>query len=243
MFDALLTRVRNVFRREAMTREMEEELRAHLEQSAALLVRRGMTPDEARLAARQAMGNATVIAEDAHATRGRFFDDLRRDVLHATRALLRTPGFTAVVIVTLALGFGVNGAFFAVMKRAMSPSSIVQAENWLMISDHWSWEEYQQVSRQTRSMTEWSAHADEVVLLGPDTPPWDASSHAPKRRLPSVFQASSSATCYGVADSTAILPSSGAISASLTANRSPWSASCRNCSRARRCEHPTSGFL
>ena len=173
MFDALRTRMRNVFRREAMTREMEEELRGHLEQSAALLVRRGMTPDEARLAARQAMGNATVIAEDARATRGRFFDDLRRDVLHATRALARTPGFTAVVIVTLALGFGVNGAFFAFMKRAISPSSIVQAENWLMISDHWSWEEYQQVSRQTRSMTEWSAHADEVVLLGADTPEQD----------------------------------------------------------------------
>lgn len=170
MFDALLTRVRNVFRREAVTREMEEELRQHLEHSTELLVRRGMTRDEARLAARQAMGNATVIAEDARVTRGRFFDDLRRDVLHATRALARTPGFTAVVIVTLALGFGVNGAFFAVMKRAMSPSSIPQAQTWLSISDHWSWEEYQQLRSQTRSMTEWSASADEVVLLGADTP-------------------------------------------------------------------------
>ena len=70
MFDALLTRLRNVFRREAVTREMEEELRQHLEHSAELLVRRGMAPDEARLAARQAMGNATVIAEDARVARG-----------------------------------------------------------------------------------------------------------------------------------------------------------------------------
>ena len=73
MFDALLTRVRNVFRREAVTREMEEELRQHLEQSTDLLVRRGMAPDEARLAARQALGNATVIAEDARVARGAGF--------------------------------------------------------------------------------------------------------------------------------------------------------------------------
>ena len=173
MLDALRTRLRNMFRRETVTREMEEELRQHLEHSADLLVRRGLTPDKARLAARQAMGNATVIADDAQASRGPFLDDLRRDVLHATRALARTPGFTAVVIVTLALGFGVNGAFFAVLKRAMNPSSIVQAENWLMISDLWSWEEYQQVRDQTRSMTEWSAHVDEIVLLGADTPEQD----------------------------------------------------------------------
>ena len=173
MLDALRNRVRNVFRREAVTQEMEEELRQHLEHSTELLVRRGMTPDEARLAARQAMGNATIIAEDARVMQGRFFDDLRRDVLHATRALARTPGFTAVVIVTLALGFGVNGAFFAIMKRAMSPTSIPQAETWLSISDRWSWEEFQQLSSQTRSMTEWSASADEVVLLGADTPGQD----------------------------------------------------------------------
>lgn len=174
MFEALRTRVRNVFRRETVTREMEEELHQHLEQSADLLRRRGMTPDEARLAARRAMGNATVIVEDARvARRGQFLDDLRRDVRHATRSLARSPGFTSVVIVTLALGFGVNGAFFAVMKRAMSPSSVPQAHTWLSIPDHWSWEEYQQASTQSRSMTEWSASADETVLLGADTPEQD----------------------------------------------------------------------
>jgi len=171
MFHALRSRLRNMFRRETVTREMEEELHQHLEQSAELLVRRGMTPDEARLAARQAMGNATVIVEDARvARRTRFLDDLRRDTRHAARALARTPGFTTVVIVTLALGFGVNGAFFAVMKRAMSPSSVPEAHTWLMINDLWSWEEYQQVSAQSRSMTQWSASNEEVVLLVADTP-------------------------------------------------------------------------
>ena len=65
MLDALRARLRNILRRDAVAIEMEEELRQHLEQSAELLVRRGMPPDEALLAARQALGNRTVIAEDA----------------------------------------------------------------------------------------------------------------------------------------------------------------------------------
>jgi predicted permease len=174
MFDALRTRLRNLFRRETVAGEMEDELRYHLEQSAELLARRGMAPDEARLAARSAFGNATTITEDARVARGeRLIDDIRRDVQHALRSLARTPGFTAVVIITLAFGFGVNGALFAVLKRAMSPSSIPDAHTWLRISDHWSWDEFQQLSANTVNMTEWSATADEVVLLGADTPAQD----------------------------------------------------------------------
>jgi predicted permease len=170
MFEAFRSRLRNLVRREKVTGEMEEELRYHLEQSTELLVRRGMSPDEARLAARAALGNATAIAEDARVARGsRLVDDVRRDVQHAMRALARTPGFTAVVVVTLAMGFGVNGAIFSVLKGAMSPSSIADARTWLDIPDHWSWEEFQQLSRNTKTMTEWSVEADEVVLLNADT--------------------------------------------------------------------------
>ena len=174
MLDSFLTRARNLIRRNTVAGEMEEELRNHLEESTALLVRRGMSPDEARIAARNALGNATTIAEDARVARGeRLVDDFRRDVQHALRSLVRTPGFTTVVIITLALGFGVNGALFSVLKRAMSPSSIVDAESWLDISDHWSWEEFQQLSANTTSMTEWSATGDEVVLLAADSPEQD----------------------------------------------------------------------
>lgn len=174
MLDGFRARLRNLIRRDAVIGEMEEELRYHHEQSAELLARRGMSPDEARIAARQALGNSTTIAEDAREARGgRFWDDLRRDVQQAMRALARTPGFTAVVIVTLAFGFGVNGALFAVMKRAMSPSSIADAPSWLSIPDQFSWDEFQRISTNSKTMTEWSASADEVVLLGPDTPEQD----------------------------------------------------------------------
>ena len=54
MFDGFRARLRNLIRRDTVSGEMEEELRYHLDQSAELLVRRGMSPDEARIAARQA---------------------------------------------------------------------------------------------------------------------------------------------------------------------------------------------
>ena len=170
MFDAFRARVRTLVRRDTVAAEMEEELRDHLDESARLLMRRGMSPDEARVAARQALGNTTMLAEDARAARGgTLFDDLRRDVQYGIRALTRTPGFTVVVVVTLALGFGVNGALFAVLKRAMSPSSIPQADTWLYVNDLWSWDEYRQLSQDSRALKEWSASVEETVLLAPET--------------------------------------------------------------------------
>ena len=170
MFDRLSARLRSLVRRDSLARDMEEELRQHLEASTELLIRRGMSPDAARVAARQAMGNRTVIAEDARTARGWLrLDDLRGDVQYALRALARTPLFTAVVIVTLAMSFGVNGAIFAVLKRAMNPTSIAEPESWLSIIDHWSWDDYQRISVGTKALTEWSATANEIVLLGGDT--------------------------------------------------------------------------
>ena len=72
-------------------------------------------------------------------------DDVRRDVQHAMRSLIRTPGFTVVVVITLAMGFGVNRASVAVLKRAMTPTSIADAGSWLQIPDRWSWEDVQRI--------------------------------------------------------------------------------------------------
>ena len=169
MFDAFLTRLRNLVRRDAVIDEMEQELRYHLEESTSLLVKRGVPPDEAQRDAAKAFGNLTTVREDARLSRGdSFIDGLRRDVRYGLRALGRTPGFTLVVIVTLALGFGVNGAIFAVLKGAMTPQAIVDPSTWLNIPDHWSWEEFQQLRSDTRTMSEWSAADEETVLLGGD---------------------------------------------------------------------------
>ena len=85
MFDG----IRNLIRLDAVAAEMEEKLRYHLEQSMEFHGRRGMAPDEAQLAAKPALGNRTMIADDARACRGgRAVDDVRRILLLAVVSVL-----------------------------------------------------------------------------------------------------------------------------------------------------------
>jgi hypothetical protein len=140
VLNGIRTRLRSVFWRDAAERDMEAELQEHLARSMELHQRRGLSPEEARLAARREMGNLGVIAEEAREARGaRWLDDVRRDVRHAVRALARSPGFSAVVVITLALGFGVNSALFSVMRGALRPSLIHEPETWVNIPDLWSY--------------------------------------------------------------------------------------------------------
>jgi putative ABC transport system permease protein len=96
-----------------LTREMTSHL-ALLEDEHR---RRGMTADEARLAARRAMGSMA-LARDLHRDARSFVwvEDLRRDLYHAMRALRRSPGFTLLAVVALGLGIGVNTTFFTIVN-------------------------------------------------------------------------------------------------------------------------------
>lgn len=183
MLHGLIARLRSVVRRDTVADEMEEELREHLERATELHIRRGLTPDEARLAAERDLGHTGTFREDAREAWGsRSFDDLRRDVRYGVRALMRTPGFTVVVIVTLAFGFGVNGAMLGMVRGALNLSPVPQPETWVRIPGLWSNASYEFLRDSVHSLKGLSAKAQQAVLVR-------ASADQAAEEVPALFVA------------------------------------------------------
>lgn len=134
----LLAKINAITRRKCAERDLEREVTSHLTLLADEFQRRGMTPEEARQAARQAFGSvdhAKELSRDARSLV--WLEQAWQDLRHACRSLLHNPGFTLMAAITLTLGIGLNATLFtaynAVVLKPLPVADsdrVVRLERW-----------------------------------------------------------------------------------------------------------------
>jgi putative ABC transport system permease protein len=137
MINKLKTALRALLRKSEIEREVDEELRYHIEQQTEQNIRLGMSPGEAHYAAQKAFGGVEQAKERSRDTRGvRWFEELWQDLRYGARMLLKNPSFTLIAVITLGLGTGATTAIFTLINATLlnrlpfnAPEQLVQVAN------------------------------------------------------------------------------------------------------------------
>ena len=166
-----------IFRRKRLHSELNEEIQAHLREKIDELVRSGMEPGEAARIARLEFGNPGLIEEDSREIwHWPALESVFADLRYALRGMGKNPGFTLVVILTLALGIGANVAIFTVVNTVLlRPLPYKDADKLVTVwgmnkplgydLDLVSYPDYLDFKSQNRVFTRMGASTDEMYTL------------------------------------------------------------------------------
>ena len=164
-----------MFNRERRDRELTEELESHLAFHVEDNLRAGMTPEEARRDALLKLGGLESVKEQVRERRGvPVLEHLARDLRFGVRMLRKDPSFTAIAVLTLALGIGANTAIFSVVNAVLlRPLPFPQAENLVLVwatsperaNDVASYPDFEEWKARGRSFESMAAFTTRSVIL------------------------------------------------------------------------------